>query len=150
MVYIIKSSCASIRRFSNTGAISLFYKLTSKMTSSNGNIFRVTGPLWVESIGHRWISIKRRVTRSFDVFCDLCLNNRMSKQSRNRLLQSLLRSFWCHCNKTIMMRNIISKYIRHDKAAVWYVIRENSNGGSRFFVLMDISESRVKISNCIL
>ena len=25
------------------------------MTSSNGNIFRVTGPLWGESTGHRWI-----------------------------------------------------------------------------------------------
>ena len=26
------------------------------MTSSNGNNFRVTGPLWGESTGHRWIS----------------------------------------------------------------------------------------------
>ena len=25
------------------------------MTSSNVNIFRVTGPLWGESTGHRWI-----------------------------------------------------------------------------------------------
>ena len=25
------------------------------MTSANGNIFRVTGPLWGESTGHRWI-----------------------------------------------------------------------------------------------
>ena len=29
------------------------------MTSSNGNIFRVTGPLWGESIGHRWIPITK-------------------------------------------------------------------------------------------
>ena len=34
-------------------------------TSSNGNIFRATGPLWGESIGHR------PMTRCFDVFCDL-------------------------------------------------------------------------------
>ena len=27
------------------------------MTSSNGNIFRVTGPLWGESIGPRWIPL---------------------------------------------------------------------------------------------
>ena len=27
------------------------------MTSSNGNIFRVTGPLWRESTGHRWIPL---------------------------------------------------------------------------------------------
>ena len=27
------------------------------ITSSNGNIFRVTGPLWGESTGHRWIPL---------------------------------------------------------------------------------------------
>ena len=27
------------------------------MTSSNGNIFRVTGPLWEESTGHDWIPL---------------------------------------------------------------------------------------------
>ena len=27
------------------------------MTSSNGNIFRVAGPLWWGSIGHRWIPL---------------------------------------------------------------------------------------------
>ena len=29
----------------------------SMMTSSNGNIFRVTGPLWKESTGPRWIPL---------------------------------------------------------------------------------------------
>ena len=29
------------------------------MTSWNGNIFRVTGPLWGESTGHRWIPLKK-------------------------------------------------------------------------------------------
>ena len=28
-----------------------------KLTSSNGNIFRVTGPLWGESTRHRWIPL---------------------------------------------------------------------------------------------
>ena len=37
------------------------------MTSSNGNISRVTGPLWGESTGHRWIPPQRPETRSFDV-----------------------------------------------------------------------------------
>ena len=41
----------------------------SMMTSSNGNIFRVTGPLCGEFTGPRWIPrAKRPVTRSFDVF----------------------------------------------------------------------------------
>ena len=29
------------------------------MTSSNGNIFCVTGPLWGESTGHRWIPLTK-------------------------------------------------------------------------------------------
>ena len=29
------------------------------MTSSSGNIFRVTGPLWGESIRHRWIPLTK-------------------------------------------------------------------------------------------
>ena len=29
------------------------------MTSHNGKIFRVTGPLWGESTGHRWIPLTK-------------------------------------------------------------------------------------------
>ena len=29
------------------------------MTSSSGNIFRVTGPVWGESTGHRWIPLTK-------------------------------------------------------------------------------------------
>ena len=48
----------------------------SMMTSSNGNICRVTGPLWGESSGHWWIPLTTRpVTRSCDVFYDLRLRN---------------------------------------------------------------------------
>ena len=50
------------------------------MTSSNENIFRVTGPLCGELTGHWWIPCT--VTRSFEVFFDLRLNKRLSKQSR--------------------------------------------------------------------
>ena len=51
------------------------------MTSSNGNIFRITGPLCGEFTDHRWIPHTKPVTRSFDVFFDLCLNKRLAKQS---------------------------------------------------------------------
>ena len=53
----------------------------SMMTSSNGNIFRVTGHLCGEFTGLRWIPAQKPVTRSFDVFFDLCLNKRLRKQS---------------------------------------------------------------------
>ena len=50
------------------------------MTSSNGNIFCVTAPLWGESTGHRWIPSQRPMTQSFEAFFDLRLNKRLSKQ----------------------------------------------------------------------
>ena len=50
------------------------------MTSSNGNIFRVTGPLCGEFTGPGEFPTQRPVTRSFDVFFDLRLNERLSKQ----------------------------------------------------------------------
>ena len=51
------------------------------MTSSNGNLFRVTGPLCEEFTGPGEFPTQRPVTRSFDVFFDLRLNKRLSKQS---------------------------------------------------------------------
>ena len=50
------------------------------MTSSNGNIFRVTGHLCGEFTGHRWIPCTKAVTRSFDAFFDLRPNKQLSKQ----------------------------------------------------------------------
>ena len=70
------------------------------MTSSNGNIFRVTGPLWGELIGYRWISPPQRpVTRNFDVFFDLRLNKRLSKQSWGWWFETPSRPLWRHCNR---------------------------------------------------
>ena len=41
---------------------------------------------------------QRPVTRSFDVFFDLPLNKRLSKQSRGWLFETLSRPLWRHCN----------------------------------------------------
>ena len=48
------------------------------MTSSYGNIFRVTGHLCGEFTGPGEFPTQRPVTRSFDVFFDLRLNKRLS------------------------------------------------------------------------
>ena len=54
----------------------------SMMTSSNGNISRVTIPLLGELTGDCGeFTSQRPVTRSFDVFFDLRLNKHLSKQS---------------------------------------------------------------------
>ena len=65
------------------------------MTSSNGSIFRVTGPLCGEFTGE---FSQRPVTRSLDVFFDLRLNKRLSKQSRPRWFETPSLSLWYHCN----------------------------------------------------
>ena len=51
------------------------------MTSSNGNIFRVTGLCAGNSPVPGEFPAQRQVTRSFDVFFHLRLNKRLSKQS---------------------------------------------------------------------
>ena len=50
------------------------------MTSSNGNIFRVTGHLCGEFTGPGEFPTQRPTARSFDVFFDLRLNKQLSKQ----------------------------------------------------------------------
>ena len=66
------------------------------MTSSNGNHFRVTGPLCGEFTGE-FLS-QRPVTWSFDVFFDRGLNKPLSKQSRRWWLEKPSCSSWRHCN----------------------------------------------------
>ena len=68
------------------------------MTSSNGNIFRVTGPLCGEFTGHGEFPTQRPVTRIFDVFFDLRLNKRLNKQSWGWWFETLSRPFWRHRN----------------------------------------------------
>ena len=50
------------------------------MMPSNGKIFCITGPLCGEFTGPGEFPSQRPVTRSFDVFFDLRLNKRLSKQ----------------------------------------------------------------------
>ena len=69
------------------------------MTSSNGNIFRVTGPLCGEFTSPGEFPTQRPVTRSFDVFFDLRPNKRLSKQSWGWWFETLSRSLWRHCNE---------------------------------------------------
>ena len=56
------------------------------MTSSNGNIFRLTGHLCGEFTG------------SFHVFFDLRLNKPLSKQSLGWWFETLSHPLWRHCN----------------------------------------------------
>ena len=64
--------CALNKRFSE-----------DMMTSSNGNMFRVTGHLWGEFTGHRWIP-----------------RTKASKQSWSWWFETPSRPLWRHCNES--------------------------------------------------
>ena len=66
------------------------------MTSSNGNIFRVTGHFCGEFTGPGEFLAQKPVTRSFAVFSDLSLNKRLSKQSRGWWFETQSRPLWRH------------------------------------------------------
>ena len=71
------------------------------MTSSNGNIFRVTGHLCGEFTGPGEFPTQRPVTRSFGVFFDLRLNKRLSKQSWGWWFETLSCPLWRQCNGSV-------------------------------------------------
>ena len=68
------------------------------MTSSNGNIFRVTGRLCGEFTDPGEFPAQRPVTQSFDVFFDLRLNKRLSKTSWGWWFETLSRPLWRYRN----------------------------------------------------
>ena len=59
-------------------------------------LFRATDPLWGASTGHRWIPFTKASDAEF--WCFLCLNIRLSKQSRHRWFETPSGSLWRHCN----------------------------------------------------
>ena len=70
------------------------------MTSSNGSIFRVTGPLRGEFTGHRCMDSPHkgqwRGALMFSLI--LRLNKGLSKQSRHRWFEAPSHSLWRHCD----------------------------------------------------
>ena len=72
------------------------------MTSSNGNIFRVTGHVFFVT-GE--FPTQRPVTQSFDVFFDLHLNKQFSKQSWGWCFEVPSRPLWHHGNAIHIYRS---------------------------------------------
>ena len=66
------------------------------MTSSNENIFRVTGPLCGEFTGE--FPRKKDSDAELWFYFDLRLNKRLNKQSRRRWFETSSRSLWRCCN----------------------------------------------------
>ena len=68
------------------------------MTSSNGNIFRVTGSLSGESTGDQWIPLTKASDAELWFLIWSAPNERLSKQSRRRWLETQSRSLLRQCN----------------------------------------------------
>ena len=68
------------------------------MTSSNGSIFRETGPLCEEFTGHRLIPLAKASGAELDVFFDLHLNKRLRKHWRRRWFEKPSCLLWRHCS----------------------------------------------------
>ena len=64
--------------------------------------FHVTSPLCGEFTGPGESPTQRPVTRSFDVFFDLRLNKRLSKQPWGWWFEPLSWSLWRHCNASLL------------------------------------------------
>ena len=93
---LLVAICGVIRRFSfHTSELSVCLTM---MTSSSGNILRVTVFCAGNSPVTDEFPAQRPVTLSFDVFDDLRLNKRLSKQSWSWWFETPSRSLWRHCN----------------------------------------------------
>ena len=72
------------------------------MTSSNGNIFRITGHLYGEFTGPRWIPRTKVSDAELWCFFYLRLNKRLSKQSWGSWFETLPRPLWRHSNDQLI------------------------------------------------
>ena len=76
------------------------YIYTDVMTPSNGNIFRVTGPLWGESTGHRWVPLTK--ASAAELWCFIWSTPEKKKKKKNGRVNNReagdLRRHRAHCD----------------------------------------------------
>ena len=101
-------------------------KKYTMMTSSNRNIFRVTGHCAGNSPVPGEFPTQRPVTRSFDVFFHLRLNKRLSKQWWGWWFETPSRPLWRHRNVGILSEWRIqwNHYIHQQLCNGWLYLGE--------------------------
>ena len=72
-------------------------------TSSNGNVFRVTGPLWGEFTGHRWIPLAKASDAGL-----WCFRWSAPEKTAEQITESPLRMTLLSCNWTECMWDEVS------------------------------------------
>ena len=96
---------SSTWRFSTTDYRSSHVTMQQDMmTSSNGSIFRVTGPLWRESTGHRWISLTK-VSNAELWCCFSCADEQTAEKTDAMLL--IWDAHGAHCDVTEIISHLV-------------------------------------------
>ena len=94
-------------------------KMLTIITSWNGNIFRVTGPLCGEFTGDRWILRTKASDAKLWYFFYLPLTKWLSKQSWGWWFEMPSHSLWRHCNA-----NLTTPYaITRSRWVKWGILR---------------------------
>ena len=106
------------------------------MTSSNGNIFHITGPLWGEFTGRRWIPLAKASDAEL-----WCLNKRFSKQSRRRRFDTPPRLLWRHSNES-KNQSVPSRVIHNSNFRIIFVFISLLFSSS-FYILINRSQNSV-------
>ena len=95
---LVTSPCLSLGYFIQYTPWIMHMVVFSMMTSSNRNIFRVTGHLRGEFFGPRWIPLTKASDAELWCFLWSALNKRLSKQSWGWWFESRSRPLWGHRN----------------------------------------------------
>ena len=103
--------------------ISIIAPYNGMMMSSNGNIFRGTGPLWGKPTVTIGFPSERPVTRCLEVFLDLRLNKWLCKQSKRRWFETPLHSLWRHYNEILILTRSMECIICYE----WYNKKAHMN-----------------------
>ena len=79
------------------------------MTSSQGNAYCVTSPLWGESTGHWWIPLTKANRK--ELWCFLwCMPKETVEQTVELLvIWDAMSVMWCHCNAYSIFKFIFHK-----------------------------------------
>ena len=123
---------------------------SNMMTSSKGNIIRVTGHLCGEFTGPGEFPKQRPVTRSFGTFFDLRLNKRLSKQSWGWWFETQWRPLWRHCNE----HDFVWIFADHmtlftNKIAIVILTPVSVLDKQLFLLTATSTEGKELLSNCI-
>ena len=116
--------CQTTTKHNNVHTVNMLgmYRTYIMMTSSNGNIFCVTGHLCGEFTGPRWIPHTKASDAELSCFLWSASDKPLSKHSRGWWFETLSRSFWRHCNGKAKTTLLVNTHIYMNNNNIWKTI----------------------------